>query len=358
MGRLTIGLSALTENYQKIQTMVGGQCTAAAVVKANAYGCGIAPVSQALEAAGARHFFVATLPEALELRTILESDAAVYMLNGFQHQDEQLYVAENIIPVLSSAAEIEHYAALAAKQGRTLPAVIHIDTGMNRLGLEPGDLETLPEKLSGFDVRLVMSHFASSDEKDSPQNARQYAAFKKCGAGFPKTPKSLSNSSAIFRSPDYHFDMVRPGMCLYGLNPTPVQDNPMRRVVKIDVPVLQVREVQKGETCGYGATYRFENKTRLAIVSMGYADGYLRHLSNKGTLYWKEYACPVRGRVSMDLTIVDLSAVPERETPAPGDMMEVIGAHQSADDVAAAGGTIGYEILTSLSRRYQRVYKT
>ena len=358
MGRLTVNLDAITKNFREIQTLVGPDCAVSAVVKANAYGCGVAPVGQALEEAGADKFFVATLPEALELRTILESDAAVFMLNGFRSSDAQLYVQEDITPVLSSMPEVENYAKLAAEQGRKLPAIVHIDTGMNRLGLEDNDLEALPQKLEGLDVKYMMSHFACSDEKDHPKNQQQYESFKKSAAPFTGIKKSLSNSSGIFRSKDYHFDMVRPGMCLYGLNPTPETDNPMNAVVNVEVPVLQVRRAQKEETCGYGATYSFKKDTKLAVVEMGYADGYLRHLSNEGALYWKGYACPVRGRVSMDLTIVDLSSVPENNLPAVGDMMEVIGPHQSGDDIAQACGTIGYEIFTSLSRRYERVYKS
>lgn len=357
MGRLTVDLAAIVKNYQQIQTLVGDNCAASAVVKANAYGCGVAPVSQILERAGADKFFVATLPEALELRTILESDAAVFMLNGFRSSDAQLYLQESITPVLSSMPEVENYAKLAAEQGRKLPAIVHIDTGMNRLGLEEKDIEILPDKLDGIDVQYIMSHFACSDEKDHSKNQQQYESFKERTQGFSGIKRSLSNSSGIFRSGDYHFDMVRPGMCLYGLNPTPEADNPMSAAVKVEVPVLQVRQAQKGEACGYGATYSFDQNTMLAVVEMGYADGYLRHLSNNGSLYWKGHECPVRGRVSMDLTIVDLSSVPENDLPSAGDMMEAIGGHQSGDDVAEACGTIGYEIFTSLSRRYERVYK-
>ena len=360
MGKLVIDLGALTRNYRQIQTMTGAGCNVAAVVKANAYGCGLAAVAGALHAAGAQEFFVATLPEALELRTIIDEASRIYVLNGFNHTHGDLYMQENIIPVLSSMPEIQSYVALAAETGHKLPAIIHIDTGMNRLGLESADIENLasaPEVLAGLDLHYVMSHFACADEQDHSMNAAQYEAFKQAAKTFPGVKMSLANSSGVFRSHDYYFDMVRPGMCLYGLNPLPEADNPMHPVVKLDVPVLQIRQAQKGETCGYGATHRFEKPANLAVVSMGYADGFLRSLSNKGVLYWKDYKCPVRGRVSMDLTIVDLSAVPDNELPGPGDMLEVIGTHQSADDVAEACGTIGYEILTSLSRRYQRIYK-
>ena len=357
MGTLTVDLAAISANYQQIQSITGRNCAVSAVVKANAYGCGMAPVASALRQAGAAKFFIATLPEGLELRTIIGEEPEVYMLGGFDPENSDLYTAENITPVLNSLDEIESYSALASENGKSLPAILHIDTGMNRLGLEKQDLATVQEKLQGIDVQYVMSHFACADEKDAPMNEAQYETFKAAAETFPNIPKSLANSSGIFRSPDYHFDMVRPGMSLYGLNPTPETDNPMHRAVTLNVEVLQVKDVEGGETCGYGATHRFGNNSKLAILSMGYADGFLRSLSNNGALYWKNYKCPVRGVVSMDLTIVDLSAVPENELPTPGDMLEVIGPNQSADDLAAACGTIGYEILTSLSRRYQRVYK-
>ncbi len=347
-GKLDIDLSAISANYASIQAKAGKNCEVAAVVKANAYGLGMAAVAPALRGAGAKTFFVATLPEAIELRSVLGAEGMIAMLNGFIGSHASIYRSERITPILNS---LEDAAAYRAASGLP-PPIIHIDTGMNRLGIRPEDIEAL----SDINPSLVMSHFACSDE-DSPMNEAQFEAFKKAAAKFSKAKKSLCNSSGIFRSDAYHFDLVRPGMALYGLNPTPDKINPMRPVVKISVPVLQIRKSQKGESAGYNATYRFEKETPLAIVSLGYADGFLRALSNKGTLYWNGIACPVRGRVSMDLTIVDLSNVPESHRPHQGDMMEVIGRHQSADDIAAACGTIGYEILTSLSRRYERNYK-
>ncbi len=357
MGTITVDLNAITANYQQIQSITGSDCTVSAVVKANAYGCGIAPVAAALQNAGADKFLIATLPEGLELRSIIGENPTIYMLGGFDPENSDLYTAEKITPILNSIGEIENYAAFASKSDQALPAIIHIDTGMNRLGLEKQDLVKASEKLDGIDVQYVMSHLACADEKHHAMNEAQYETFKAAAETFPNLPKSLANSSGIFRSPNYHFDMVRPGMSLYGLNPTPETKNPMQPAVTLEIEILQIREARGGETCGYGATHRFEKNCKLATVSMGYADGFIRALSNKGALYWKDYKCPVRGIVSMDLTIVDLSAVPENELPAPGDMLKVIGPNQSAGDLAVACGTIGYEILTSLGRRYNRVYK-
>lgn len=359
MGIITVNIGKITENYKKIQSLTGDGCEVAAVVKANAYGCGIAPVSEALYAQGARQFFVATLPEGLELRTIIGDEASIYVLNGLNPEYVALYAQERIAPILNSVPEIETYAKLCQDRQKNLPAIIHIDTGMNRLGLDQSEREWLTKNqdhLKDIDLQYVMSHFASSDQKDHPMNKAQYAAFETASANFKNIKKSLANSSGIFRTDKYHFDQVRPGMCLYGLNPTPEQENPMQAALELTVPVLQVKEAQAGETCGYNATYRFEKNTKLAIVPNGYADGFLRSLSNKGTLYWKNYACPVRGRVSMDLTIIDLSAIPENELPEPGEHIEVFGQNQSADDLAKACDTIGYEMLTSLSRRHKRLY--
>jgi len=361
MGIVTVNIDGIVKNYQQIQQIVGSECVVSAVVKANAYGCGIAPVGAALYDAGVREFFVATLPEALELRTIIDDDAAVFMMNGFDAEYGDLYVQENIVPVLNSAPEIESYNALCRQHEQALQAVLHLDTGMNRLGLEASELEWLqnaPDKLEPINLRYVMSHFACSDEKEHPMNEAQCEAFKVASAFLRHTKKSLCNSSGVFRSNKYHFDMVRPGMALYGLNPTPEAQSPMQQVISLDAPVLQIKTAKKGETAGYGATHRFEKDSRFAIIPIGYADGFLRSLSNNGSLFWKNYKCSVRGRVSMDLTIVDLSAVPENELPQPGDRMEVIGQNQSADDLAKRCDTIGYEILTSLSRRYKRVYKS
>lgn len=349
LGQLEIDLRAVAENYSIIQNKVSSSCEVAAVVKANAYGCGVAAIAPVLEAAGAKTFFVATLPEALELRTIIDREPLVATLNGFNAEGAALYAAENITPILNSPEDIAAYSACE----HPLPKpILHFDTGMNRLGLRAEQIEAAKP----LQPAIIMSHFACGDEPDHELNNAQYEAFKAISQSFPNIPKCLANSFGVFRSDQYHLDIARPGMALYGLNPKPEENNPMRPVVKLSVPILQVREALNGETAGYNATYRFDKKSKLAIVPLGYADGFLRSLSSAGALYWKNIRCPIRGRVSMDLTIVDLSDVPENDLPSAGDMMEVIGTNQSADDLAANAGTIGYEILTSLSRRYKRKY--
>jgi alanine racemase len=354
-GVLTINLAALAENYRLIQSRVGQGCRVAAVVKANAYGCGLAACAQALEEAGARDFFVATLPEALELRTIIGPSSAIHTLEGFDDSHASLYPEEEIIPVLSSLEQLALYRALAESRGERLPALLHFDTGINRLGIRFSEYR--PALAQGLDIRGIMSHFACSDEAGHALNAAQVSAFETIRSAFPGAAATLANSSAVFHYPAAHLDLVRPGMALYGLNPVPGAPNPMRPVVSLGLPVIQTKTALAGESCGYGATHLFDQDTPLAILGGGYADGLLRSLSNSGRVYWNGTPCPIRGRVSMDLTIVDLSAVPAGQRPQAGDMMEVIGPHQSADDLAGGAGTIGYEILTSLSRRYRRVYQ-
>lgn len=360
MSELTIDLKALKANYTLIKKRVSGSCDVAGVVKANAYGCGVSAVAQALKDAGCKTFFVATLPEALELRLCIGDEPRIMMLNGFDEQDAKLYQESRIIPVLNHESELKLYADFARKAAQTLPAMLHIDTGMNRLGFDATKIHTKghnKETFAGIDLQGVMTHFTSAEDIASPKSAAQADSFTAlCDEHFPNVPQSLCNSSGIFRESSWHRDLVRPGMALYGLNPTPQETNPMRPVVSLNAKILQIREAKKGEKAGYNETYRFDKNEALAVVSMGYADGFLRELSNKAALYWQGIACPVRGRVSMDSTIVDISAVPEGQRPVPGDSLEVIGPGQSADDLAHAAGTIGYEILTSLGSRYKRTY--
>ncbi|MGB0719902.1 MAG: alanine racemase [Bdellovibrionales bacterium] len=359
MARLTIDLTALRHNYRLIAQMVGANCKTAAVVKANAYGTGLTAAAQALQREGCDLFFVATLPEALELRTIIGDGPQIAMLNGFDAHRAALYTQNAIIPVIHDPASLKAYKTFGQSTNDQLPTILHLDTGINRLGFDAKqsrDMLNDPRAFDGVDVLYLMTHFCSAEDTGTDSPARQFESFTALARLAPEVKISACNSAALFRNQDWHGDMVRPGMALYGLNPTPDRPNPMRPVVRLEAEILQIREAQNGEACGYNETYRFDENTRLAVVSYGYADGFLRSLSNAGHLYWNGYACPVRGRVSMDLTIVELPDLPENDMPQAGDMMEIIGPHQSADDLAAQAGTIGYEILTSLSRRAERVY--
>lgn len=360
-GRLTIDLSALRSNYALCKSKVGHACEVAAAVKANGYGIGAIEAASALHAEGCDLFFVATLDEALELRAALpRTEIRIAVLNGPLPDTEEIFDFHNLIPVLNSLEDVDRWSKYSKRTRPYLKSILHIDTGMRRLGLNDDETDWACQHAQDLsetlDINYVMSHFSCADEKGHPLNEEQYENFQNASSFFLFSKKSLANSSGIFRDEKYHFDMVRPGMCLYGLNPTAELDNPMKAVVKLEVPVLQIRDTKPSQSVGYGASWLPEKDTTLATVQLGYADGFLRHLSNNGKLYWHGVPCPIRGRVSMDLVIVDLCDVPEDIRPRQGDLMEVLGSNQSADDLALDAGTIGYEILTSLGRRYARHY--
>ncbi len=356
-GILTIDLDALRRNYQFLNSKSAVGCEAGVVVKADAYGLGVGPVSLALFEAGARTFFVATLEEGVELRGILPS-ARIFILNGFLSREGAAYKHYDLVPVLNTLNEIGSYSKLAG--GDSLPALVHIDTGMNRLGLTAEDIDLLrcnPDYLSGLDVLYVMSHFTSSEVLEHPSNAAQRRLFEDYSEVFGSCRKSLCNSGGVFLGMGYHYDLTRTGIALYGGHPSDGDDvNPMSQVVSLKAPILQVKTANMGQYCGYNETYRFHQKSLIANVSIGYADGVSRALSNDGSLFYRGYDLPIRGRVSMDLVICDLSNVPEGHCPKEGDMVEVIGTHQTIDDLAKSAGTISYEILTSLGHRYHRSY--
>lgn len=355
-GRLTIDLAALAQNYQILCDKVQASCQVAGVVKADAYGLGMDHVVPVLERAGCPLYFVATPQEGLRLRRMV-ADKPVIILGGLLGPAEE-YLQSNLQPVLNSLREIELWRAAAQKFNRQLKAIIHVDTGMCRLGLDEQEAATLldePDRLRGLEVDIVMTHMACADDRRSPVTAQQFERFEEFAAHFPDARKSVANSSTIFRGSAYHQDFARPGMALYGLNPTPERPNPMRPVVTLEARVLQVRDVYEGDTVGYGASFTMPYDGALATLSMGYADGLPRSGSNKLNFYWKGMPCALRGRISMDLVTVDLTG--HKPQPLPGDWLELIGPHQTVDQVAEACGTIGYEILTNLGTRYQRHYK-
>lgn len=344
--RLSINLQALAANYALLKSKVRETCLTAGVVKADAYGLGMAEILPALERQDCPFYFVATLDEAIALRKLTAKPIAA--LGGLYSGAEKEYLAHQIIPVMNSADEIER----KAYEG---PSIWHFETGMNRLGIRPEDVPMLIE--NGYSAPfMVMQHFACADEHHA-LNETQAANFMRLAQHFPDAKRSICNSAAIFRNPHWHADMVRPGMALYGLNPTPDQPNPMRRVVTLETRLLQVKPGSARETVGYGATHVLPRDTVIGIVAIGYADGFLRSGSSKAFIYWNGYPCPVLGRVSMDLIAIDLGELPPTSPrPVPGDWLEVIGEHQSPDDLATACGTIGYEILTSLGDRAHRSY--
>ena len=353
---LSIDLDAIVANYRLLRDRAAG-ADCAAVVKADAYGLGVAPVARALAAAGCRRFFVAQLEEGMALRQVL-AEPTIYVLNGPIPGSEPVFTDHKLVPVLNHLGQIDAWRAHARACGRTLAAVIHIDTGMNRLGLPPGEVDRLaaePDRLDGIAPAAWMSHLVSAEVADDPRNRRQRDAFAASLSRLPPAPASLANSSGVFLGPDFHLDMVRPGAALYGVSPVSGIRNPMAQPVSLAARILQLRDVDSPQTVGYGATHHVAGPGKIATVALGYADGFLRCLSNRGRCYIDDMPVPVVGRVSMDLITLDVTGVAPGRL-APGDVVEVLGPCNTVDAVAAAAGTIGYEILTALGRRYHRRY--
>ena len=356
---LTIDLDAIAANYRMLRAAAPG-AEAAGVVKADAYGLGADRVAPALWRAGCRTFFVALPDEAVALRGVLPDEAVIAVLSGPMPGTEEVFAAHRLTPVLNDLAQIDALRTVAGAE--TCPAILHLDTGMNRLGLGAGELRDLlaqPGRLSGINLAFVMSHLACAEAAGHPMNAAQLAAFRialsalRPYVGAAKF--SLANSAGIFVSADYHLDLTRPGIALYGGHRTAAGPNSTRQVVHLHAKILQVRNVDSPQTVGYGAAYRASGPSRIATVAMGYADGYLRSLSNRGRAYVGDRPVPVLGRISMDLVTLDVSDVATSDS-GKGAWVEMIGDHLPIDDVAAAAGTIGYEVLTALGHRLHRAY--
>jgi alanine racemase len=351
---LTIDLDAIAGNFRLISgRLAGARC--GAVVKADAYSLGLAPVARTLQQAGCADFFVADVCEGRTLRAVLP-DARIFVLNGPPSDGVGEFVAHRLIPVLNDPGQIALWAEKAPPGAP--PAALHVDTGITRLGLAAAEVATLarePRRLEGVRLACVMSHLACADEPDHSLNLRQLEAFAAARAQLPPAPASLANSAAVFLGPQYHFDLVRPGGALFGLAPLANGPNPMAAAVRLEAPILQVRDVDSPTTVGYGASYRVARPGRIATIPLGYADGFMRSLSNRGSAFLSRYRVPVVGRVSMDLATLDVTDVPP-DLAVPGALVEVIGPRHSVDDLAREAGTIGHEILTSLGHRYARRY--
>lgn len=356
-GILSVDLDAIAANWRLLAARAPGAETAG-VVKADGYGLGAIPVAKTLAAAGCKTFFVATIDEGMALRPHL-GGARIFILGGPLPGTGADFVEHGLIPVLNSPDQVGLWSGFARAHGTPLPAGLHLDTGMNRLGLDAPAVSLLAadnRHLDGVDMMLVMSHMACADEPEHGKNAEQLTAFAAMSAQLAlDAPRSLAASSTIFLGDGYHFDLIRPGAALYGLNPVPGQPNPLRPVVRLSGRILQVRDVDTPQTVGYGATHRFASKGRVATVAFGYADGLFRSLGNRGFGVIGGVKVPIVGRVSMDLTTFDVSAVPA-DAAHPGAMIELIGPDHDADQLAQEAGTIGYEVLTALGRRYLRDY--
>lgn len=352
---LTIDLDALAWNWRFLAGKAA-PAQAAAVVKANGYGLGSTPVVATLAAAGCRLFFTAHLDEAIAVRNALpDPQIEIGVLNGLLAGEEDLYPRHALFPVLNDLSQVDRWSAYCAAKG-SLPAAVQVDSGMTRLGLPGTEAEALavdPGRMAGFECRYLLSHMACADEPDHPLNKEQRDRFAAMKARIPHRSAMLAASSATFLGPDWHFDYIRPGVALYGGRPNTMAPNPMRQVVKLEGKILQIQDVDASQTVGYGAAHRVEASGRIATIGVGYADGYLRSLSNKATAVLHGVTVPLVGRVSMDLITFDISAVPDAKV---GDSLELIGPSHTIDDLADQAGTIGYEILTSLGGRYARRY--
>lgn len=361
-GVVVVDLARIASNWRALASLVRpAEC--GAVVKADAYGLGAAHVIPALHRAGCRTFFVATLDEAVAARR-LAPDATVYMLDGIVSGSAQAVREAGVIPVVSTLREIAEWSALSSSRADRLATALQVDTGLNRLGLSARDVQALVMEVHGLDrldVTLVMSHLASADEPDNPKNEQQRAVFEQLSPLLPSCARSLAASDGLMLGNAYHYDLVRPGYALYGGQafgggPTPVQP-----VVEVHAKILAVRDVAPGQTVGYSGSWTPQTASRIAIIAAGYADGLFRHLSRATTDRASAHVAvagqlaPIVGRVSMDLITVDVTDLePE---PKPGDLVELIGSRLSIEAMGAAAGTIGYEVLTSLGRRFHRVYR-
>jgi alanine racemase len=351
--RLKIDLGKIADNY-RILVEKSGNAKCAAVVKANAYGIGVIPVSKKLYSVGCRDFFVATLDEAIELRQeLLSNDANIYIFNGIREGQEKYFVENNLVPILNNLQEVVVWSEYSRINSKNLPAIIHIDTGMQRLGMRFADFMQSASRLANLDIKLVISHLSCADDTNHEMNARQLELFEEVQLLFSQYKYSIANSAGIFLGEDYHFDLTRPGCALYGVNPNNEKINPMNNVVSLQAPIIDIRAVEAGNSIGYGAAYIVNRNSIIATIPVGYADGYLRCLGNKSYCYIGENRIPVVGIVSMDLITLDVTDVPEADL---GVMVEVIGDNVTINDLAQWAGTIGYEIITSLGNRYHCEY--
>ena len=359
---LTVDLNALRANWARLN-QASGRAECAGVIKADAYGLGLAPIARALTNEGCKTFFVASVDEGRAARQV-QPGATIYVLDGLLPGAEPHYAGFDLRPVLASLAEVRDWAAYARSRGRRLAAALHIDTGINRLGMHAAEVDQLavsPDLLAAFETTLVVSHLACADHPDDPMNERQRERFEALRAKLPPAPASLANSGGVFLGPRYHFDLVRPGIALFGGRAHEGKPNPMQTVVRLTAKILQVREVGPGDSIGYGATYKVQRPSRIATIAVGYADGFLRALSvasgEAGPVgYIGDYPVPIVGRVSMDFITADITSVPP-ELARRGAWVEVMGHRVTVDDLTDRAGTIGYELLSRLGQRVYRIYE-
>lgn len=344
--RLLIDLDAMASNYEAIVDRAP-TAEVSAVIKADAYGLGADKVGPVLWDTGCRTFFVATAQEGVSLRQNLGDEPTIYVFEGYWPDKGDIYQGSTLLPVLNSLDQAEAWLA-----GGDRPTALHLDTGINRLGLSHSDLKTSLEKLRHLNPSLVMSHLACADEPDHAMNEQQRQRFVAMAESFPNARLSLSNTGGVLLGPDYHFDMVRPGIGLYGGHPAKRDHGTFKPVVTLQAPILQIRSIKAGESIGYGATFSARNDMTIATLGIGYADGILRSASNKGHVVYNDQRLPILGKVSMDLLVIDITSLETRLQA--GDSVEILG--HTLDSFAHASGTISYELLTRLGSRLERTY--
>lgn len=358
-GQLTINLGAIQSNWRYVRSILAEGSECAAVIKADAYGVGAREVASSLYDSGCRNFYLATVEEASKLRKVIAADATIYVLGGVREGAEPQFLEDDLVPVLYSLNAIVHWNQFCATINRSLPCCIKLDTGMTRLGLSDSEFETF---LSSVDLypflnpTLFISHLACADESQHPLNRSQLErfsrAFHEIRAVYPNVRASLANSSGTFLSKEFHFDMVRIGAALYGINPQPENPNPLSGVLNLQLPILQIRTLVSDATVGYGAVSRVESEARLAVVAGGYADGLNRILGDSPTGMIGGISVKSVGRMSMDLTIFDISAL-DAEAP---EFVDVINETLNLDYLIRVNSFLGYEVLTSLGKRFAREY--
>lgn len=357
-GLLTIDLAALADNWRRLAAVASGaEC--GAVVKADAYGLGLAPVMRTLCAAGCRTFFVTNVGEG-EAARARAPDAAIYVLDGVAPGCAMRLAAAGLRPTIGSLEELDEWAATSRTLGRPLEAALHFDTGMHRLGFACRDAGVVAERAREIAPTLVMTHFVSSQLPQEASNARQIADFLSVRALFPGAGASMANSSAVFLPEKPHFDLIRPGFALYGGNPTPGRANPMRTVVRLSARVLVLRDLSPGDSVGYDAIWTAARPSRVATIGAGYADGVPVSATaapgkRGGDAIVGGVRCPFIGRVSMDYVVLDVTDAP-RDSARRGEWVELLGETIGIEELAQRAGVIGYEILTRLGRRYARRY--
>lgn len=353
---LLIDLKRVQENYQTACDKLN-KAECAAVVKANAYGLGAREVSSALNKAGCRSFYVASYTEAKEIFDCVK-DSKIYVFHGLHEAEYSDALKHNIFPVLNSLADIEKYNNFAKTQDKLLRPVLHVDTGMGRLGLTPSEFKRLildNKNFSHLNFEMIMSHLACGEESENPKNAEQLKLFNELTNDL-NYKKSFANSSGIYLGDDYHFNQVRPGCMLYGINPlSSAKESPVKQVAFIYGKVLQVRTLDQEQTISYGAKYNAKKGTKIATLSIGYADGYMRSLTGNAHCYYDGYRIPVDIRITMDLVMIDVTNIPEQKLNSM-EYVEFLGDNIKVDELAGNAKTIGYEILTSLGNRFNRKY--